>query len=279
MKLPLASLLFRNSPKHVTPSAPVAPAIRLASTLGLVVVATICVHAVGTSPAGAAKIPQTTAVKLTTNSPSKLDSAATVSSRVSAAVPVTLPPTNDLKADIEGKIASVQRQAAPGLTVGAVSCPASLAGKKTKVPVGNYSCSVIINGVPAPYTVIVKEGGSLKGGVFQITPAKAIIDVSKIVAFVKTSLDPTDAANTKVLCGKASVIVADPGAPIACTLTRGKAIETLNFEIRNVNGLVALKTETATPSTSKAAVPAPSSTTVSKATTSKATISTVAPKA
>lgn len=230
-------------------------------------VATVCVHTVGNfSPADAAKAPvkpASTAVAA--------PAAVVVSSVAPVAVADRAAKATDLKADIEAKIASVQREAAPGLKVGGVSCPATLAGKKTKVPVGNYACTITIEGVPAPYTVIVKEGGSLKGGVFQISPSKAIIDISKIVAFVKTSLDPADAAGTKVSCGAAPVVVADPGAPIVCTLTRGKAIEKLEFEIRNVNGLVALKSgaKPSVPSTIAAVTPS-SSTPSSSTATSKA---------
>lgn len=221
-------------------------------------VTTVCVHTVGNfSPALAAKVPVKPAGTAVVAVP--------VSSVAPVAAAAPAAKATDLKADIEAKIASVQREAAPGLKVGGVSCPATLAGKKTKVPVGNYSCTITIEGVPAPYTVIVKEGGSLKGGVFQISPSKAIIDISKIVSFVKTSLDPADATNTKVSCGAAPVVVADPGAPIVCTLTRGKAIEKLEFEIRNVNGLVALKTgaKPSVPSTI-AAVATPSSSALPK---------------
>jgi hypothetical protein len=226
-------------------------------------VTTVCVHTVGNfSPAIAAKVPVKPAGTAVVPVAAPVSSVAPVAA--AAAAPAAK--ATDLKADIEAKIASVQREAAPGLTVGGVACPATLAGKKTKVPVGNYSCTITIEGVPAPYTVIVKEGGSLKGGVFQIAPSKAIIDISKIVSFVKTSLDPADAASAKISCGTARVVVADPGAPIVCTLTRGKAVEKLEFEIRNVNGLVALKTgaKPSVPSTI-AAVVAPSSTAAPKA--------------
>jgi hypothetical protein len=261
MPLPLASL--------PTPVLPIRPAYRryyFSLTPLVVVLTTLCVLSLGgRSSASAAKVP---AKAVATSAPSA--SPAPVAVAAPATSPAAVAPaakaTTDLKADIEAKIASVQREAAPGLKIGAVSCPATLAGKKTKVPVGNYSCTIAIEGVLAPYTVVVKEGGSLKGGVFQISPSKAIIDLSKIVSFVKTSLDPADAAAAKISCGAAAVVVADPGAPIVCTLTRGKAVEKLEFEIRNVNGLVALKTgaKPATPS-SIAAVVAPSTTGVPKA--------------
>jgi hypothetical protein len=222
-----------------------------------VVLLTVCVLSMGSfSRANAAKVPAKPAGSTTiTPKSTPASSVAPVVGAASAAAKAT----TDLKADIEAKIASVQREAAPGLKVGAASCPATLAGKKTKVPIGNYMCTLMIEGVSAPYTVIVKEGGSLKGGVFQISPSKAIIDVAKIVSFVKTSLDPADAATTKISCGAAKVVVADPGAPIVCALTRGKAVEKLEFEIRNVNGLVALKTGAKSPvSSTIPAVVAPS---------------------
>jgi hypothetical protein len=233
---------------------------------------TVCVLSMGLSTGVGANAAQ---VAKAAKVPAKASTATTIAvaapvpvAPVPAAAPVAAVPAKatDLKADIEAKIASVQREAAPGLKIGAVSCPATLAGKKTKVPVGNYSCTIAIEGVPAPYTVVVKEGGSLKGGVFQISPSKAIIDLSKIVSFVKTSLDPADAAVAKISCGAAPVMVADPGAPIVCSLTRGKAVEKLEFEIRNVNGLVALKTgaKPAAPSTI-AAVVAPSTIAAPKA--------------
>jgi hypothetical protein len=243
-----------------------------ARLVGVAALMTLCVHTVAAgSPAAAAKVPVKVPVKVaakptaaaTAAKATTLAPAASVAPGA-AATPVAKP--TDLKADIEAKIASVQREAAPGLKVGAVSCPATLAGKKTKVPVGNYACTIAIEGVLAPYTVIVKEGGSLKGGVFQISPSKAIIDISKIVSFVKTSLDPADAAAAKISCGAAPVVVADPGTPIVCTLTRGKAVEKLEFEIRNVNGLVALKTGAKPPTSSTiAAVVAASTTAVPKA--------------
>ena len=99
-------------------------------------VATVCVHTVGNfSPADAAKAPvkpASTAVAA--------PAAVVVSSVAPVAVADRAAKATDLKADIEAKIASVQREAAPGLKVGGVSCPATLAGKKTKVPVGNYAC-------------------------------------------------------------------------------------------------------------------------------------------
>jgi hypothetical protein len=262
MPLPLAALPY--------PGLPIVPAYRryyFSLTPLLVVLATLCVLSLGgRSSASAAKVP---AKAVATSAPSAaLVAVAAPATSLAAVAPAAkaTKATTDLKANIEAKIASVQREAAPGLKIGAVSCPPTLAGKKTKVPVGNYSCTIAIEGVLAPYTVVVKEGGSLKGGVFQISPSKAIIDLSKIVSFVKTSLDPADAAAAKISCGAAAVVVADPGAPIVCTLTRGKAVEKLEFEIRNVNGLVALKTgaKPATQSTI-AAVVAPSTTAVPKA--------------
>jgi hypothetical protein len=168
--------------------------------------------------------------------------------------------TKDLRADIERRIVEVQRQAAGGLSVGKASCPESLAGVKKTVPIGTYTCTVAIEGIPAPYTVVVKEGGFLKGGVFSIAPARAIIDVGRVVTFLKEALDPAEASTAKVACGRAKVLVVDPGATFACTVVVAGRTDTYVMEVRNVNGLVSLKTGPGVRASSTAPASGPSTT-------------------
>jgi hypothetical protein len=152
----------------------------------------------------------------------------------------------NLKTEVEKRIVEVQKQAAPDLTVGAAVCPDSLGVKTDKIPIGTYDCSITIAGVKAPYTVVVKEGGFQNSGVFEVAPAKAIVSVQKIVNFIKTSLDPIEADKAVISCGKAKVIVGDPGTPIPCTITSNGNVQTLIFAIRNVNGLVTLQERSTT---------------------------------
>jgi hypothetical protein len=171
----------------------------------------------------------------------------------------------DIKSDVEKRIVDIQQQAAPELAVGKATCPDELRTSSAKIPLGTYSCSVNIAGVSAPYNVIVKEGGFLNSGVFQITPAKAIVSVAKIVDFIKTSLDPAEVDKAKVSCGKAKVIVGDPGTQIPCTITNNADVQNLVFVVRNVNGLVTLQE----PATTTTAVGGNTVTTAVTATTKK----------
>lgn len=158
--------------------------------------------------------------------------------------------TTDLKKEIEGKIVQVQKSAAPKLKVGAATCPAKLAGVQKRVPIGTYACTVQIEGVAAPYSVVVKEGGFLKGGVYSIAPSKAIIDLTKVVGFVRQSLDESEAASAKIVCGKGIVVVLAPNGTIVCTVTVAGSAQNYTFVVKDVNGTIALRTAAA-PNTSR----------------------------
>ena len=159
--------------------------------------------------------------------------------------------TTDLKKEIEGKIVQVQKSAAPKLKVGAATCPAKLAGVQKRVPIGTYACTVQIEGVAAPYSVVVKEGGFLKGGVYSIAPSKAIIDLTKVVGFVRQSLDENEAASAKIVCGKGIVVVLAPNGTIVCTVTVAGSAQNYTFVVKDVNGTIALRTAAAPASTAK----------------------------
>ncbi len=201
------------------------------------------------SASAATKKNKTTTTTGLKSTASRLAPAEAPTKTVTGSTAVGAPKTGgsyDIKADVEKRIVDIQTQAAPELTVGKATCPEELKTSSAKIPLGTYSCSVSIAGVPAPYNVIVKEGGFLNSGVFQITPAKAIVSVAKIVAFIKTSLDPAEVDKATVSCGKAKVIVGDPGTQIPCTITNGADTQKLVFVVRNVNGLVTLQEQATT---------------------------------
>ena len=169
--------------------------------------------------------------------------------------------TRDLKKEIEAKIVSVQQGAAPKLKVGPATCPAKLAGVQKKVPIGTYTCTVQIEGVSAPYTVVVSEGGFLKSGVYKISPARAIIDLTKVVGFVRNNLDEKEAAEAKIVCGKGVVAVQEPNSTIVCTVTVAGTPQNYTFVVKDINGTIALRASP-TSSTSVAGSAKASSTTV-----------------
>jgi hypothetical protein len=159
--------------------------------------------------------------------------------------------TTDLKKEIEAKIVQVQQSAAPKLKVGPATCPDKLAGSPKKVPIGTYTCTVLIEGVSAPYTVVVKDGGFLKSGVYSISPAKAIIDLTKVVGFVRDNLDPKEASIAKITCGKGVVVVLEPNATIVCSVTVAASTQKYTFVVKDVNGTIALRSSPSGSSTTK----------------------------
>jgi hypothetical protein len=172
--------------------------------------------------------------------------------------------TPDLKKEIEAKIVSVQQGAAPKLKVGPATCPAKLAGVQKKVPIGTYTCTVQIEGVSAPYTVVVSEGGFLKSGVYKISPARAIIDLTKVVGFVRDSLDEKEAAEAKIVCGKGVVAVQEPNSTIVCTVTVAGTPQNYTFVVKDVNGTIALRTSPSSSTTAGASGAKTSSSTTTK---------------
>lgn len=165
----------------------------------------------------------------------------------SSALAATAAP--DLKKEIEAKIVQVQQGAAPKLKVGPATCPAKLGGVQKKVPIGTYTCTVLIEGVAAPYTVVVKEGGFLKSGVYSIAPAKAIIDLTKVVGFVRENLDESEAELAKISCGKGVVVILEPNATIVCTVIVPTRTDSYTFVVKDVNGTIALRSSPATSTT------------------------------
>ena len=179
----------------------------------------------------------------------------TVSKTTKPAPTTTTEAAKDVKTDIERKIVAAQQSSAPDLKVGNATCPKALAVPTSKLPVGTFQCTVIVDGTVAPYEVILSNtGGFQKGGTYRIAPAKAIIDTAKIVAFVSASLDDADRASATIACGKKRVVVLDPGKTISCTIVRRPVAaagasstvnttpQTLVFLVKDRDGKVALQT-------------------------------------
>ena len=205
----------------------------------------------GASMASAATKPTTKLTKPTTKS---TKAGSTVSTTTKLAPTSTTEAAKDVKTDIERKIVAAQQSSAPDLKVGNATCPKALAVPTSKLPVGTFQCTVIVDGTVAPYEVILSNtGGFQKGGTYRISPAKAIIDTAKIVAFVSASLDDADRASATIACGKKRVVVLDPGKTISCTVLRRPVAaagasstvnttpQTIVFLVKDRDGRVALQ--------------------------------------
>ena len=68
----------------------------------------------------------------------------------------------------------------------------------------------------------------------------AATDVSRVVALIRSKLQPTARAAT-VRCGTAKVRVVEVGASIACTVTLGDAVQKVTAEVRDLKGTVVVR--------------------------------------
>jgi hypothetical protein len=160
------------------------------------------------------------------------------------AKPAASPPPRDGlvgTADVERLLVSTQRRKSPNLEVGAATCP-----DQVRLANGTrFTCTVRIEGTKAPYAVTLRDIDAAKAtGRFALAPAKPIIDVSRIVALIRSKLQPTARAAT-VRCGTAKVRVVEIGAGIACTITLGDAVQKVTAEVKDLKGTVVVRGEPA----------------------------------
>jgi hypothetical protein len=154
----------------------------------------------------------------------------------------------NVKAEVETRLAKLQQQASPELVVGKATCPAAMASvqivsKKSASKPVVFRCTVLVEGVAAPYDVEVHDGGFQNGGAFLMARAKAIIDMSKVIEGTRAQLDEEDRGSAVVACGPAKVLVASVGDKINCTVKYpgGTGNQTLVYEVRDLDGTIALK--------------------------------------
>jgi len=140
-------------------------------------------------------------------------------------------------ADVERLLVNTQKRRSPGLRVGTASCP-----DQVRLANGTrFTCTVQIEGTQAPYAVTLRDVDAAKAtGRFALAPAKPIIDVSRIVALIRSKLQPTARAAT-VRCGTAKVRVVEVGASIACTITLGDAVQKVTAEVKDLKGTVVVR--------------------------------------
>jgi hypothetical protein len=202
---------------------------------GVVIAIAFATLASGPSAVGA--LPATVATK----------NAVATTTTVTTAKPSGSKAPVNVKVDVEAKLTSLQQQASPTLKVGRATCPAEMAKVQVKAKATAskpviFRCTVPVEGVPAPYDVEIRDGGYLKGGSFLMSRAKAIIDVSKVVAGTVAQLDVADRAKAKVTCGKAKVVVAAIGDKLSCSVDYGTGVgtQTVTYEVKDLDGTIAL---------------------------------------
>ena len=135
-------------------------------------------------------------------------------------------------AEVESLLVATQRRASPEFTVGQASCPDQVAVSEGVT----FNCTVLVEGVPAPYVVTFADVNSRsQTGRYDLRPAKAILSVPKLVELVKSlATDPA----ARVDCGPAKVRVADVGTTLECRLTDTRGDLTVNLRVDDIEGKV-----------------------------------------
>jgi Domain of unknown function (DUF4333) len=140
-------------------------------------------------------------------------------------------------AEVERLLVSTQKRKSPRLRVGGASCPDQV----RLVNGTRFTCTVRIEGTRAPYAVTLRDVDAAGAtGRFALQPAKPIIDVTRIVALIRSKLQPTARAAT-VRCGAARVRVVEIGASIACTITLGEAVQKVDAVVKDLQGTVVVR--------------------------------------
>jgi hypothetical protein len=138
---------------------------------------------------------------------------------------------------VEELLVSTQKRKSPKLRVGRASCPEAV-----KLADGTrFRCTLEIERVRAPYSVTLTGVDPARGtGRFSVAPAKPIIDVTRIVALIRSKLQSTARAAT-VSCGRARVRVLDVGSAVSCTVRLGAAVQKVTAVVKDRTGTVVLR--------------------------------------
>lgn len=140
------------------------------------------------------------------------------------------------QAKVAAYVRSSQKGTLRGLTEGAATCPPSI----TVTEGVTFTCTLVIGGVPAPYKVTLTDVHKSVEHI-AVQPAKAILSVAALDAFVKQNLDSTSSGAT-VTCGPAGVkvLLAVKGQKISCALKLGSRTGTVGLTVKDSTGDVTI---------------------------------------
>ncbi len=135
--------------------------------------------------------------------------------------------------ELESVLVATQRRSSPDLPVGPASCPAGVPATDA----ATLECTVSVDGVPAPYAVTIRQTDQPGGLRYEVRPAKAILQVSKVVDAIERSAS----SPARVECGPTRVRVVDVGATFDCSLSEGQTTRTVRVRVETVEGNVSFK--------------------------------------
>lgn len=129
-------------------------------------------------------------------------------------------------------VGSYLREQVADVEVGNVACPEGV-----EVAEGaTFQCTAEVAGSQLPVTVTLSQvtDGNYT---YELKPAKALIDIDKVVTEIRSRL-PAQAAAARVDCGTPRVRVAEVGGTIPCTISLGSKRQAVRTVVDNLDGTV-----------------------------------------
>lgn len=140
-----------------------------------------------------------------------------------------------LPKSVAADVRAAQQKTAPDLKVDRASCPPKVELKKGT----SFLCTVRVAGVSAPYRVSITSLSAAKAS-YHYKPAKAIVSVAVTQRFLRQQVEAQGFKGVTISCGKAAVVVQEPGTTFPCTLAMGGQTQTVNILIKNLGGTIAI---------------------------------------
>jgi hypothetical protein len=133
----------------------------------------------------------------------------------------------------EQQLVARQKQATPDLNVGEARCVTRAELRRG----ATFGCSVMVEGLPAPYTVTVTDvDRDARTAEYEFELTKAIVSTAKVVGVVKQSWPDQSA---QVDCGPGKVRLAEPGTTIECSVNDKDGFHSATARVVDIQGNVA----------------------------------------
>jgi hypothetical protein len=133
----------------------------------------------------------------------------------------------------EQQLVARQKQATPDLNVGEARCVTRAELRRG----ATFGCSVMVEGLPAPYTVTVTDvDRDAKTAEYEFELTKAIVSTAKVRDAVKQSWADQSA---QVDCGPGKVRLAEIGTTIECSVNDKDGFHSATVRVVDIQGNLA----------------------------------------
>lgn len=132
--------------------------------------------------------------------------------------------------EVERSLEQSQRERLPDLRIGVASCPPEVVARQGE----RFQCTLPIEDVP--FDFVVRVGEVVAGRArYEFRPTRAIVELSRVAAFVRSQLDPSWRTAT-VDCGPLRVRALDVGGLLECQVTKGSSSLLVEAVVEDVDG-------------------------------------------